>query len=267
MTIEEIKSKILNLWNIIYQFTKREAIAKYKGSYLGFAWTFITPLIMLIVYTFVFGQIFQSKWQVNSSNPMEFSLILFCGLTVYNIFSETISRAPQLIITNVNYVKKVVFPLEIFPFVSLGSALVNGTVNFILLLIFQLLITGKLYWTLVLFPIVLLPLLIMIIGISWFLSSLGVFLRDIGYVITISIQALMLLSPIFYPSTSVPDQFQWFFQINPIAYFVEAARAVVLFGEIPQIITYLKFLLSAILISFLGYWWFRRTKSGFSDVL
>lgn len=267
MISNQARHKINNLTNITIQFTKRETISRYKGSYLGLAWSFITPLIMLVVYTFVFGQIFQSRWPTQTDNPFEFSLILFCGLCVFNIFSETITRAPQIIQNNVNYVKKVVFPLGVFPVIILSSALVNAAINFFLLLIFQLIITGTLQITFLFLPIVLLPMLLLILGLSWLLASLGVYLRDIGYVITIGVQALMLLSPIFYSVTSIPDEFKWFFNINPISYYVEEARAVVLFGEIPNLQSYFIHLTISIFLAIAGYWWFKKTKSGFSDVL
>lgn len=253
--------------NIILQFVKRETISRYKGSQLGFAWSVITPLLMLTVYTFVFGEIFQAKWKTESTSTIEFAIIIFCGLTTYNLFSEVISRSPQLIVSNTNYVKKVVFPLETFPIIALGSALVNAIINYLLVILFQLFLGGGISWTILLLPLVILPTILLTLGLAWFLSSIGVFLRDIGQIIGIAVQALMLLSPILYSIDVIPDNFKWFYYINPITYFVEDIRNVIVWGRIPDPVTFLIELIICSLVSILGLIWFRKTKQGFADVL
>ncbi len=186
--------------SLISQFIIREISNRYKGSYLGIVWSFITPLIMLTIYTFVFSVIFQARWGTSGeTNKVEFALLLFTGLVVFNVFSEVISRAPSLIIANSNYVKKVIFPLEILPIVTLGSALFQALISYVILILVMLILTGTFYWTAILFPIIILPLLLMILGLAWFLASLGVYIRDIGQVISIAIPALMFMSPIFLP--------------------------------------------------------------------
>ncbi|MGO4546875.1 ABC transporter permease [Paenibacillus sp. 2TAB23] len=253
--------------SIILQFVKRETLSRYKGSQLGFTWTIITPLLMLLVYTFVFGEIFQAKWKTDSSSTIEFAIIIFCGLSTYNLFAEVISRSPHLITSNPNYVKKVVFPVETFSIIAVGSALINASINFLLVIIFQQIFGSGLSWSILMLPFVLLPLILYTLGLSWFLSSIGVFLRDIGQIIGVAVQALMLLSPIFYSIDVIPNEFKWFYQLNPITYFVENIRNVVIWGELPSINSYLIQLISSIIISILGLIWFRKTKQGFSDVL
>jgi len=253
--------------NITIQFVKRETINRYKGSYLGFLWSFLIPIFMLIIYTFVFSEIFKARWNSENTNKLEFAIILFAGLSTFNIFAEVISRSPSLILGNVNYVKKVVFPLTVFPVIAMGSALVNGSISFVLLIIFKLIITSTIPWTALLLPFILLPLILMTIGLSWFLSSLGVFFRDINYVVGIAVQALMLLSPIFYSVDAIPEKFRIVYSLNPIAYFIEEVRNVLIWGVFPNVLNYSYELIISIIIFLLGFIWFRKTKKGFADVM
>jgi len=251
---------------IVIQFIKRETISRYKGSFFGLLWSVLTPLFMLVVYTFVFGEIFQAKWHTQSSR-LEFAMIIFCGLTTFNIFGEVISRSPNLIVQHTNYVKKVVFPLEVFPIIAVGTALVNAAINFGLLILFIMVTTGGLSWTVLLLPLALLPLLLFTTGLSWVLSALGVYIRDISHVISIGVQALMLLSPIFYSVDVIPERFVWFYQANPITHFVEDIRSILIWGKIPQINSFLMELLLGAFIFLIGIIWFRKTKHGFADVV
>jgi len=253
--------------NIVLQFIKRETASRYKGSYLGFLWSVLTPLLMLGVYTFVFSEIFQARWHSGSTNKLEFAVIIFAGLTTYNLFSEVVGRSPFLILGNTNYVKKVVFPLEVFPVIAIGSALVNAVINFVLIIIFTFIINHTLSWTVILLPIILLPLLLFTLGLSWILSALGVFLRDIGQVISIAIQALMLLSPILYSVDTIPANFRWVYYLNPITYFVGDVRDVVIWGQIPNLYLFVSELLVALIVAILGLFIFRKTKHGFADVM
>lgn len=222
---------------------------------------------MITVYTFVFSEIFQAKWSSASQNKLEFAIILFCGLTTFNLFSEVISRSPSLILNNTNYVKKVVFPLEILPLVAVGTALVNSLISFVLLLLFKLLITSVISWSVILLPIILLPLLFFTLGLSWFLSSLGVYFRDINYIVGIGIQALMLLSPIFYPANAIPEQYRFLYNLNPITSYVEDTRNLLIWGYFPNLFGFFYHLIFGIFVCLVGYLWFRKTKRGFADIL
>ncbi|MFF2091706.1 ABC transporter permease [Paenibacillus sp. NPDC058174] len=253
--------------NLIFQFIKRETINRYKGSQLGFAWTILTPLLMLLVYTFVFGEVFQAKWKTDSTSTIEFAIIIFCGLSTFNIFSEVVARSPYLITSNSNYVKKIVFPLETFPIITLGSALVSAVINYLLVIVFQAVLGGGITWTVLLLPIVILPVVMFSLGLSWFLSSLGVFLRDIGQVIGIAVQALMLLSPILYSVDIIPERFRWFYNLNPITHFVEDVRSIIIWGHVPALKPFLIECAVCGVVAVLGLIWFRKTKQGFADVL
>lgn len=254
--------------SLISQFTKREIANRYKGSYLGIVWSFVTPIMMLTIYTFVFSVIFQARWGTDGeTSKSEFALILFTGLFIFNIFSEVVSQAPNLIIANSNYVKKVVFPLEILPIVTLGSALFQATISYIILMIAMLVLTGTMHMTALLFPIIILPLILISLGLAWLLASLGVFIRDIGQIVAIIIPALMFMSPIFYPRSAIPSEFQFIYSFNPITYVVEDMRKIIVFGELPHWDWWLIGMSAGIVISLIGYVWFRKTRKGFADVL
>ncbi len=204
---------IKSLWRnrqLIVQMTKREVVGRYKGSAMGLAWSFFNPVFMLVVYTFVFSEIFKSRWGGvgGDDSKTKFAVVLFVGMIVLSLFSEVLNRAPGLILSNVNYVKKVVFPLEILPVIAMGAALFHGLISLGVLLAAFTLFNGYLHWTAIFTPLVLLPLVILTTGLGWMLASLGVFLRDVGQTIGIITTVLMFLSPVFYPVTAVPERFR-----------------------------------------------------------
>ncbi|MCG9966645.1 ABC transporter permease [Pelotomaculum terephthalicicum JT] len=273
MNFKQLMNPIFIFWNLwrqrelIVQLTKRDIIGRYKGSCFGILWSFITPIFMLIVYTFVFSVVFKAKWGVGSDSKVEFAMVLFCGLNAYNIFSECINRAPGLILNNANFVKKVVFPLEILPIVVIGSALINGCIGFLVLMAGVVFFMGILNWTVLFLPLVLLPLLLLTLGLSWFLASLGVFLRDIGQVVTVLISALLFASPIFYPITAIPEELQKLFYLNPISYIVQDLRRIFIWGQMPDWDWLLAGITIGIFVTALGHAWFQKTRGGFADVL
>ncbi|ANB61135.1 ABC transporter permease [Anoxybacteroides amylolyticum] len=263
----DIRSLFLHR-SLIMQFIKREVRSRYQGSYLGIVWSFITPLMMLMIYTFVFSVVFKARWGTSSGNSkVEFALLLFSGLIVFNIFSEVVSRAPMLITSNVNYVKKVVFPLEILPIVILGSSLFHLGINIVILIMAILIFTGKIYWTVILLPLVLLPICLFTLGLGWFLSSLGVYIRDIGQVMSVVISALMFLSPIFYPISAIPKELQFLYYINPISYVVEDVRRITVWGLLPHWNWLIIGTVFGVITALLGLIWFKKTRGGFADVL
>jgi lipopolysaccharide transport system permease protein len=260
-----------NLWrhrNLIGQFTRREIEGRYKGSFLGLFWSFVNPLLLLLIYTFVFGVVFSAKWpNAQTDNLSEFAVTLFCGLIAYTIFSECVGSAPSLIIQVPNYVKKVVFPLEILPVSALGAALFHAAVGLAILLVFNLAIGGGLAWTLVLLPLAIAPLILLSLGLSWFLSSLGVFIRDIGYTVTLLVQVLFFLTPIFYAIEMIPEPYRAVISLNPLAPVVENVRRVVLWGLLPEWGGLALSIGFACLVMLFGYAWFMKTKKAFADVI
>src|SRR5215471_10559134 len=202
---------VRNLWKhreLIAQLTRREITQRYQGTYLGVFWSFLNPFLMLLIYTFVFSVVFQAKWgDVNRPTDVgQFALTLFAGLIPFNVFSEVVTRAPSLIVQVPNYVKRVVFPLEVLVVVALGSALVHSLISIGILLVGIVLCMGFLAPTAVFLPLIYLPLILLCLGLGWFLSSLGVYVRDIGHTVIIVVQMLFFMTPIFYPLTAVPAQ-------------------------------------------------------------
>jgi len=265
--LKELKY-IFNQKNLISQFTKREITSRYKGSYLGLLWSIVTPLMMLIIYTFVFSAVLKTKWGTGEeTSKVEFALLLLAGLLTFNFFAEVISRAPSLITANTNYVKKVVFPLEILPIVSLGTALFQAFISYVVLIIASVVLMGDFQWTVFLFPIILIPLMLLTLGLSWFLASFGVYVRDTSQVIALIIPALMFMSPIFYPISIIPDEFQIIYWFNPLTYIVEDARRVLVWGQLPHWDWFLYGSIIGLAVALIGYIWFKKTRKGFADVL
>lgn len=253
--------------NLVSQMVKREIMGRYSGSVMGLTWSLINPVVMLGVYTFVFGTVFKARWSGGSGSKAEFAILLFAGLLIYNLFSECITRSPSLVTSNPNYVKKVIFPLEIYPFVILGSALFHFCVGVIVWLGFYVTFFGLPPITILTLPIVIVPHLLMIAGLCWALASLGVFLRDLAQVVGVLTSILMFMSPIFYPPTGVGERFRWWLQINPISYSVEHARSVMIWGRLPDPVEWGTFFICSFLVALIGFAWFQKTRKGFADVL
>ena len=253
---------------LIWQLVKREVLGRYRGSVFGLAWSFFNPVFMLVVYTFVFSVVFDAKWgQAHGGNRADFAMLLFIGLIVHGFFAECLTRAPSLILQNVNFVKKVVFPLEILPLVVMGSALFHTLISFLVLLIALLIAHGSLPATVFYAPLVFFPLLLAAAGFSWFLASLGVFARDVSQFIGIAMTVLLFLSPVFYPISAVPEAFRPWLLANPLTFIIEQSRAVLFFGVRPDGTGLMIYLVSSALVAWLGFAWFQKTRKGFADVL
>lgn len=254
--------------SLIWQMTRREVVGRYRGSLMGIAWSFFNPLLMLIIYTFVFSVVFKARWGVGGEESRtDFAIILFVGMIVHGLFAECINRAPGLILSNVNYVKKVVFPLEILPWIALGSALFYSMVSTFVLLLAQLIINHSLPWTCLFFPLVLVPLIFAAMGFAWFLAALGVYVRDIGQITGIFTTVLTFISPVFYPVSALPKDFQSLLRLNPLTLIIEESRKVLIFGQLPDWISLGISLFLGVLIAVSGFWWFQKTRKGFADVL
>ncbi|PXW87649.1 lipopolysaccharide transport system permease protein [Nitrosomonas sp. Nm84] len=249
---------------------KREVIGRYRGSFLGLLWSFINPILMLAVYTFVFSVVFKVRLDQGTGiydDKFAFALLLFAGLILFNLFSECVSRAPGLILANVNYVKKIIFPLEILPWVALGSALFHAGISFLVLLIFLLIIDHPIHWTLIYLPIIVFPFLLLIMGLSWLLASIGVFVRDVGQFIGLILTVLLFMSPIFYPASALPESVRDYLFLNPLTFIIEQTRGVILHGQSPDWLGLIVYYLIALSVAWTGLMWFEKTRKGFADVL
>ena len=244
----EIWRSIWNHRSLIKQMAWREVVGRSKGSIFGLAWSFFNPLMMLAVYTFVFSVVFKARWGIEvSEGKADFALILFVGLIIHALLSEVLNRAPTL--------------------VSLGVALFNTAISFLVFLVASLALNGLPSWTIIYTPLTLLPLLPLTLGLGWLLASLGVYLRDIGQLIGIISMVLLFLAPVFYPLKALPEAYQSFLYINPLTYPIEQTRAVIIFGDMPNWVGLGVYTIISVLTCWVGFWWFQRTRRGFADVL
>lgn len=255
--------------DLLMQILKRNIAVRYRGSALGLIWSFAHPLMMLAVYTFVFGVVFKSRWggtNFGDSNAA-FPMIMFCGMAVFNVFAESVNSSAGLIVGNTSYVKKVIFPLEILPIGNVLTSLVFSLAWFALLLVGTILLLHQISWTMLLLPITLIPLLLISCGVSLFIASLGVYLRDIQQLIGIITQMLFFMTPIFYPVSIVPESLRWILEINPLSPIVEETRKILLYGQLPDPWICLTSYILSFIVFQLGLAWFMKTKKGFADVL
>ncbi|MBS7777080.1 ABC transporter permease [Acidovorax sp. CCYZU-2555] len=260
-----------SLWRnraLIMQMTRREVVGRYKGSVMGMAWSFFNPVFMLTVYTFVFSFVFKARWGTGGDESRtQFAVVLFVGMIVHGLFAEVLNRSPGLILSNVNYVKKVVFPLEILPVISMGAALFHGLVSLGVLLVAFFLFNGFVHWTVLFAPLVMLPLVMLTLGLAWMFASMGVFLRDVGQTINIITMVMMFLAPVFYPITALPEKYRPWLMANPLTFIIEQMRAVLIWGQMPNWTGLALYTLVATVVAWAGYAWFQKTRKGFSDVL
>lgn len=264
------KEMVASFWrnrSLINTLVKRDVIGRYRGSFMGILWSVLNPIFMLAVYTFVFSVVFQARWHAGSDSKTQFALMLFAGLLVFNLFSECINKAPSLIISNVNFVKKMVFPLESLPWVILGSALVHMAISLVVWLVFFISFFGIPPATIFLFPVILFPLVLLTMGISWFLASVGVYLRDVSQVIGIVTTILLFLSPIFYPLSALPQKYHGLFVLNPLTPVIEQTRDAMVSGKLPDAVFFAGYLAVTGMFAWLGFAWFQKTRKGFADVL
>jgi lipopolysaccharide transport system permease protein len=254
--------------HLVILLAKRNVQGRYKGSLLGMIWALLTPVLMLFVYIFVFSVVFETRWGTNESQSRtDFGLALFAGLTAFNLFAETISISPGLILANRNYVKRIVFPLEVLPASQFLANLVQATCCFLILLVALLTVRGGIPWTVLFLPVVLLPLSLLTLGCAYFVSSLGVFIRDAQHIIGFLVTMLLFLSAVFYPVTAVPPTWQWLLRLNPLVPIIEDVRQVTLHGEPPDWPHWCLVTLFGSFTFAAGLAWFSKSKRAFADVL
>ena len=252
---------------LIAELARREISGRYRGASLGLFWSLASPFLLLLIYTFAFGTIMGGRWPEPKADDTHFSVVLFSGLIVYFLLSECMVRAPDLVVGNPAFVKRVVFPLEILPWPMLLSALFHCLMNSIVFVILRVALDGAFDWTIVLLPLVLLPLAVFALGLSWFLASLAVYLRDVQQVVGMASMALLFLSSAMIPTSSVPPQYRIVFMLNPLTFIVDQARKVMIWGELPDWGGLAVYLVFALAFMYAGYAWFQLTKRGFADVL
>lgn len=261
---------VWSLWqhrDLLRQLVWRDIAQRYRGSVLGLAWSLLTPLLMLLVYTFVFSVVFPSRWGALPQSTTHFALVIFIGLCVHGFFAEVIQRAPGLILAHQNYVKRVVFPLEVLPAVTVCVGVFQWLVSVLVLVAAQWWLTGGLPVSALWLPVVMAPLVLVALGAAWFIAALGVFMRDIAAVVGPFTTVLMFLSPVFYAQEAVPAPFRQWLGLNPLTFIIEQSRAVLLAGQMPDWTGLGIYTALALLVAWAGYVWFQLTKRGFADVL
>ncbi len=258
---------VLRYRDLIIQLVTREFHARYRGSALGILWSVLTPVCTVLVFSFVFGVVFKSKWGAGPESEGEFVPILFIGMLLHGIFAESISRAPLLIVGQASYVKKVVFPLELLPVVAVLQALINAAILFGVVLVVSIAIKGSIAMTLPLLPFVLVPYAIFVIGSVLFVSAIGVYLRDLTQLVNIITLVAMFFAPIFYPLTAVPEKYRYLLYLNPLTFTVEEARGVILFGTPPNWIELAIYGAAALAFAWIGLICFQKMRRGFADVI
>lgn len=256
-----------DIWRYRYllgQLIKRDVLLRYRGAMFGVLWIFLSPLLMLAVFAFIFGQVFQSRWPQQDNGPPSW-MLLYSGLIIFNIFAETLSRAPTSVRGYPSFVKKIIFPVHILPVVPLGAALVHGAFN-VLILVVALACVGGLHAQIVLLPFLLLPVLLLALGLSWFVAAWGVFIKDMTQIVPMFVQMLMFLSPVFYPISAVPEVLRSFYQLNPLGMVIEASRAVVV-GRPIDWSAWSVALGFCLTVAMLGYAFFQHSREEFADAL
>lgn len=253
---------------LILRMARRELESRFRGSRLGLAWVVLQPLLMLAVYTFAFGVVLKARWgQDASDSPWDYAIFLFAGLLVFNVFAEVVSRAPTLMLENIGYIKNIVFPIEIIPVTNIIVAIFNFVVGFVILFLLHLAVRGLPSLTTLLIFLPVIPLILFTAGLAWFLSALGVYIRDLRQIVGILLTTVMFLSPLFYPLSILPEGIRFFIALNPLASIIESMRDLVFFGRLPEWHTYLIGLVASIAVAWLGFAWFVKTRRGFADVV
>lgn len=252
---------------LIVQMAKRDVAGRYRGSFVGLFWSFFNPLLMLLIYTFVFRVIFKSRWNAQTTNPYQYAIVLFAGLNINTLFSECANRATTLVVENPNFVKRVVFPLETLTWSTIGSALFHLCVATIVLLAMVSLIGGHIPWTVVLFPIVVACFLPFVAGSVWLLASLGVYLRDLKQVVGILTMAMLFLAPVLYPETLIPAQYRGWLYLNPLTVIAQASQNVLVWGKPPLWSHLGLYVLASGSFAWFAFAWFQQTRKGFADVV
>lgn len=252
---------------LLVELAKREILGRYRGASFGLAWSLLSPFLMLGVYTVAFGYVLKARWPSAGEGTADFALLLFLGLIVHGFLAECMTRAPMLVAGNPNLVKKIVFPLEVLPWTLVLSALFHALANAVVFAALALAARGELHPTSALLPIVLAPLALVALGVTSIVSSLSVFLRDIGQVMGVLATALLFLSSAIVPVETLPTEYQALFRLNPLTFIIDQAREVAFWGRTPDWAGLGLYFLGALGFAYAAHAVFQKTRRGFADVL
>ena len=257
------------LWlqrSLVLELTKREFSGRYNGSFGGIMWSFIQPLFLLTVYTVAFGVILKARWGSGGSTP-EYALMLFAGLIIFNAFSEVLSKSSTLITSNPNFVKKVVFPLELLPVITVANALIHALIGIVVWFLGYILLFGVPKTTAILFPMILVCFVPILLGLGWLLSALGVIIRDISQLTGMLNHTLLFLTPIFYSIDAAPPMLQNLLMLNPLTFIVEQFRLVLFYGQMPAMKSLAVYFVLASGFAWISLILFKRLRPNFADMV
>jgi lipopolysaccharide transport system permease protein len=267
-TIPGLIETLVTKRDLVRQLASREFASRFRGSMLGSAWAIVTPLLLATVYTFVFNTVFKMRWTAaESQSNLDFAVYLLLGLAVHGIFVECLSRAPRLIVSNPSYVTKVVFPLEVLPFVLLVSALTNAGISILVAILLNWFLSGSLHHTIVFIPLIIIPYALFISAFVMIFAACGVYLRDLAQVVNLIIPISLFLTPVFYPLNAIPPAIRNLMWINPLTFAVEQLRSTAIEGLVPNLLSLLLYLAASMVALSVGFWVFQRLRKGFADVL
>jgi len=253
--------------SLTWELAKRDVLGRYRGASFGLLWSLISPLLLLLIYTFAFGTVMGWRWPEVESGNASFSIVLFVGLIVHGFFAECLTRSPLLVAGQPNLVKRVVFPLDLLPWPLVLSAAFHAMTNLAVFLVLQAAFDGGVQLTALWFPLVMLPLLLLALAVAWCLAALGVYLRDIGQVMPLASVALLFLSTALVPPSAVPEDYRLVFALNPLSFIIDQARAVLISGVAPDLAGLALYAAVALVLASLARLFFLRLRRGFADVL
>lgn len=273
---------LLSLWRyreLVAQLTWRDVLQRYRGSAFGLLWAVITPIFMLSIYTFVFGVVLKARWQERADTIVEatgaqglaqFAIIIYCGLSIFEIFSISVNRAVGSIYSNPNYVKKVVFPLHILPISIFLSTLIHGAINLLILTALSFMTFDCAHWPVVFLPLLLVSLSLLTLGVSMIVAAMGVFFRDLSIGVGLLLQILFFASPVFYSVNLIPKRLEWMIflmRLNPLTTMIEESRRMVVWGQTPDWTRIGVTTLVSLAVFLAGFSFFSRCKRYFADAI
>lgn len=253
-------------FELLAGMVRRDVLGRYRGSLFGLAWSLLSPMLMLAVYTIAFHELLGARWP-GADGRAGFAVMVFVGLMLHGMMAEVLVRSPSAVSGQPNFVKKLVFPLTVLPLVTLGSALFHSLLGLAVLAVSPLVGGPSLHLTALLLPLLLLPYLLLLSGISWALAAIGVYVRDISQLGGLVATIMLFLSPIFFPATAIPAEYRWLVSLNPLTFIVESARGLFFDGRLPDPVSLVAYSFVAAAVAFIGLVTFRRLRPGFGDVL
>ena len=252
---------------LIYELTKREISERYSGQVFGALWTIGHPLLLTLVYIFIFGFVFRARVGGTIDMPLDYTAYMLSGIIPWLVFQKALGKASTVIIANANIVKQVIFPLEVLPVKSVLATIVTEIVFLFLLIIYTLIMNHTLPWTSVFLPVLILFQTLGMIGMSYLFSSIGVYFRDLKDFVLVFLSIAFFILPILYLPESIPSAIRPVLYLNPLSYMIWCYQDILYFGQFAHPWAWVVFLLGSLFVFIFGFRVFRRLKTMFGNVL